>query len=88
MLRREEGIEPIEIPQRPSVTDRTVAWDADNRPIEVVANSNTVDYLYGPDGKRLKKVVGSDTTRAKFAADRQSDRRSVRSREIVRCAGT
>jgi hypothetical protein len=28
----------------------------------VVAGSTSVDYLYGPDGKRLKKVVGSDVT--------------------------
>lgn len=43
-------------------TDRTITYDVDNRPISVTANGSTVTYLYGPDGARLKKVVGSDTT--------------------------
>jgi hypothetical protein len=43
-------------------TDRTVGYDADNRPSLVAANGNTVSYLYGPDGRRLKKVMGSSIT--------------------------
>jgi hypothetical protein len=41
---------------------RSIDYDADNRPILVAANGNSVGYLYGPDGKRLKKVVGSSVT--------------------------
>ena len=44
------------------VTDRTIDYDADNRPTLVAANGNTTSYLYGPDGARLKKVVGSSVT--------------------------
>jgi RHS repeat-associated protein len=33
-----------------------------NRPILVAANGNSVTYTYGPDGARLKKIVGSSTT--------------------------
>jgi RHS repeat-associated protein len=42
--------------------DRTIGYDGDNRPVTVAANGNAVTYLYGPDGGRLKKVVGSNTT--------------------------
>ncbi|MEQ1901898.1 MAG: RHS repeat-associated core domain-containing protein, partial [Devosia sp.] len=45
-----------------AVADRTIAWDGDNRPISVTNPSGTVTYLYGPDGSRLKKIVGSNTT--------------------------
>lgn len=42
--------------------DRTITYDADNRPMLVAANGTAVSYLYGPDGARLKKVVGANTT--------------------------
>jgi hypothetical protein len=44
------------------VQDRTIDYDADNRPVLVAANGNATSYLYGPDGSRLKKVVGSSVT--------------------------
>ncbi|MBI4924144.1 MAG: hypothetical protein HY834_20605 [Devosia nanyangense] len=44
------------------IADRTITYDGDNRPASVAANGNAVTYLYGPDGSRLKKVVGSDVT--------------------------
>ena len=31
---------------------RTISYDGENRPVTV----NAVTYVYGPDGKRLKKV--------------------------------
>lgn len=43
-------------------TDRTITYDADNRPMTVTANGTTVTYRYGPDGTRLKKLVGSNVT--------------------------
>lgn len=42
---------------------RTLAYDAENRPVSVTSGGATVTYLYGPDGERLKKVAGSSTTR-------------------------
>jgi hypothetical protein len=42
--------------------DRTITYDPDNRPALVAANGNSVTYLYGPDGERLKKRNGSDLT--------------------------
>ena len=42
--------------------DRTITYDGDNRPATVAANGNNVTYLYGPDGARLEKIVGSNTT--------------------------
>jgi len=44
------------------VTDRTIAYDNDNRPTTVTLGSATVTYLYGPDGERLKKQTASGTT--------------------------
>ncbi len=44
------------------VTDRTIAYDNDNRPTTVTLGSATVTYLYGPDGERLKKQTTSGTT--------------------------
>ncbi|OEO31863.1 hypothetical protein VW23_014395 [Devosia insulae DS-56] len=44
------------------VTDRTIAYDNDNRPTSVILGSATVTYLYGPDGERLKKQAASGTT--------------------------
>lgn len=43
-------------------TDRTIAYDNDNRPTTVTLGSATVTYLYGPDGERLKKQTTSGTT--------------------------
>jgi RHS repeat-associated protein len=37
---------------------RSLGYDDDNRPVTV----GPVTYVYGPDGKRLKKVSGSGTT--------------------------
>ena len=37
---------------------RTLGYDDDNRPVTV----GTVTYVYGPDGKRLKKISGTGTT--------------------------
>jgi YD repeat-containing protein len=45
-----------------AVADRTIAYDGDNRPISVTNASGTVTYLYGPDGARLKKTLGANTT--------------------------
>jgi RHS repeat-associated protein len=45
-----------------TTTDRTIGYDAENRPSLVAANGNTVSYLYGPDGRRLKKVMVSSVT--------------------------
>jgi RHS repeat-associated protein len=44
------------------VTDRTIAYDNDNRPTSVTLGGATVTYLYGPDGERLKKQTASGTT--------------------------
>ena len=41
---------------------RTIAHDAENRPVSVTSGGGAVTYLYGPDGERLKKVAGSSTT--------------------------
>ncbi len=41
---------------------RTIAYDAENRPVSVTSGGGAVTYLYGPDGERLKKVAGSSTT--------------------------
>jgi RHS repeat-associated protein len=42
--------------------DREITYDADNRPIAVTVGGNTVAYLYGPDGARIKKLFGADAT--------------------------
>lgn len=42
--------------------DRSIDYDADNRPILVAANGNTATYVYGPDGRRLKKIAGASVT--------------------------
>lgn len=43
-------------------TDRTLGYDADNRPVSVTLDATTTAYLYGPDGERLKKLTPSGTT--------------------------
>lgn len=45
-----------------AVVDRTIDWDADNRPISVTLNDATTAYAYGPDGERLKKQTSVGTT--------------------------
>jgi YD repeat-containing protein len=40
---------------------RTITYDGENRPISVVNYAGTVNYTYGPDGARLKKVVNFDS---------------------------
>lgn len=42
--------------------DRSITYDGENRPVEVMASGMTTAYTYGPDGARLKKTIGSDTT--------------------------
>ena len=42
--------------------NRTIAYDAANRPTDVTYNSANVQYLYGPDGERVKKIHGSQVT--------------------------
>ncbi|MGO4389333.1 hypothetical protein AB4Y85_17535, partial [Microvirga sp. 2YAF29] len=37
--------------------DRTYTWDAENRPIRVDVGSVRTDYVYAPDGSRLKKIA-------------------------------
>ena len=44
-----------------TVTDRTIAYDGDNRPASVTTPSGTVTYLYAPDGSRLKKTTSTGT---------------------------
>jgi RHS repeat-associated protein len=36
---------------------RILVWDAENRPKSVALGGTTTTYVYGPDGKRLKKTV-------------------------------
>lgn len=52
-------------------TDRTLAYDNDNRPVSVTLNATTTSYLYGPDGERLKKLTPSGTTL--YLADSERD---------------
>lgn len=37
---------------------RTIRYDGMNRPVSVTLGTTTVTYVYGPDDKRLKKIVG------------------------------
>jgi RHS repeat-associated protein len=57
----------------------------------VVAGSTSVGYLYGPDGKRLKKVIGSDVT-LYLGADLERDPAGAwtayLSPDVKRAAGT
>lgn len=41
---------------------KVMSYDAENRPLTVSHNGTTTTYVYGPDGTRLKKIEGSDTT--------------------------
>lgn len=37
-------------------------WDSENRPIRIIMSASTVEFVYGPDGARLKKTVKDDPT--------------------------
>jgi len=54
------------------VIDRTIQYDAANRPIAVMENGATVVYSYGPDGERLKKLTAVGTT-LYIGADSEND---------------
>lgn len=41
---------------------RTIDYDGENRPRSITYNGQTTTFLYGPDGARLKKVTGGNTT--------------------------
>jgi RHS repeat-associated protein len=41
---------------------KVMTYDAENRPLTVSHNGTTTTYVYGPDGTRLKKTEGTDTT--------------------------
>jgi uncharacterized protein RhaS with RHS repeats len=41
---------------------RSIAYDASNRPTQVSWRGATTDYLYGPDGERVKKLTAAGTT--------------------------
>ena len=45
-----------------SLFDRTVAYDAENRPVTVSKGGVTVTYAYGPDGERWQKHAGAAAT--------------------------
>jgi RHS repeat-associated protein len=42
--------------------DRAFAYDLENRPIAIFANGQIQTMAYGPDGERVRKVNGSNTT--------------------------
>jgi RHS repeat-associated protein len=53
-----------------AATTRKLDWDGENRPLQVkqgttTANTTTTDYLYGPDGERVRKTVTVGTATAK-----------------------
>jgi RHS repeat-associated protein len=53
-----------------SAATRKLDWDGENRPLQVkqgttAANTTTTDYLYGPDGERVRKTVTVGTATAK-----------------------
>ncbi len=41
---------------------KTMVYDGENRPVSVSHQGDTTSYIYGPDGKRLKKDVTSSGT--------------------------
>ncbi|WP_054785727.1 RHS repeat domain-containing protein [Pseudovibrio denitrificans] len=41
---------------------RTITYDGKDRPISVTMGGVTTQYVYGPDGARLKKISGGQTT--------------------------
>jgi RHS repeat-associated protein len=42
---------------------RTLTWNIENKPLTVVQGSTTTTFVYDGDGGRVKKIVGSTTTR-------------------------
>ena len=48
---------------------RTITYDGENRPVEV----NGVTYVYGPDGKRLKKIAADGKVTIYLGADVELD---------------
>ncbi|WP_306143142.1 RHS repeat-associated core domain-containing protein [Roseibium sp. MMSF_3412] len=41
---------------------RTITYDGEDRPVSVTFNGQTTSFVYAPDGKRLKKTTGGQTT--------------------------
>ncbi|MDX6748728.1 hypothetical protein SH611_02795, partial [Geminicoccaceae bacterium 1502E] len=41
---------------------RSIVYDHENRPVSVTKGGVTVAYAYGPDGARIEKTKGSETT--------------------------
>ncbi len=41
---------------------RTITYDGKDRPVSVTTGGVTTQYVYGPDGARLKKISGGQTT--------------------------
>ena len=41
---------------------RFIAWDGQNRPERIDTDKSRVEFVYGPDGARLKKTVKDDPT--------------------------
>ena len=44
------------------LSGRTIAYDAANRPTDVTYQGVSTSYAYGPDGERVKKIAGGQTT--------------------------
>ena len=42
---------------------RTLTWNSENKPLTVVQGGTTTTFVYDGDGGRVKKIVGSTTTR-------------------------
>jgi RHS repeat-associated protein len=38
---------------------RVIAWDGENRPSAITLNGVVTQFVYGPDGRRLKKIAGT-----------------------------
>ncbi|MEM9633745.1 MAG: HNH/ENDO VII family nuclease [Pseudomonadota bacterium] len=41
---------------------RIISYDGENRPVSVTMGGQTTTFVYGPDGARLKKITGGQTT--------------------------
>ncbi|MBP6702234.1 MAG: VCBS repeat-containing protein [Vicinamibacteria bacterium] len=48
---------------------RSMSWNPENMITQVVANSRTTTFTYGPDGDRIKKAEGSTVMRYPFGDD-------------------
>jgi len=48
---------------------RSMSWNPENMITQVVANSRTTTFTYGPDGDRIKKAEGSTVLRYPFGDD-------------------